>query len=189
MAIDAYMTFTPYTGPALDAELNVDFSKNSEELADGLTAGKVFEISSYSGLSIEHILNIGSQSTGVGSGRVEFKEFSIERSIDKASPIFFDMACSGTAFKLVTLALRKAAGGDSSGQVFLRFDFKLVGVKTVEWAHDDTSPKETVTFEYGGLFMRYCQQKSDGSMMPAKKAGWNRVKNVRDETITAINQT
>ena len=30
--------------------------------------------------------------------------------------------------------------------------------KAVTWAHNDESPKETVTFEYGGLVINYSQQ-------------------------------
>jgi len=97
------------------------------------------------------------------------------------------MACSGTAFQQVTLLLRKSAGagamaGGVSGLAFLRFDFKLVAVKTISWSHDDESPKEEVTFEYGGLQVRYNQQDASGSMgtIPIFKGGWNRVRNVQD---------
>jgi hypothetical protein len=40
-------------------------------------------------------------------------------------------------------------------------DLQMVtgGDKKVTWAHDDESPKETVTFEYGGLAIQYSQQK------------------------------
>ena len=101
------------------------------------------------------------------------------------------MACSGTAFETVTLALRKSmgAGGggeNTSGGIFLRFDFKLVAVKTISWAHDETSPKETVSFEYGGLQMRYTRQKADGSFDSIIPGGWNRVKNVQDLSDTAL---
>jgi hypothetical protein len=27
--------------------------------------------------------------------------------------------------------------------------------KTIPWSHDDEAPKETTTFEYGGLVIRY----------------------------------
>ena len=66
---------------------------------------------------------------------------------------------------------------------FLAFTFKLVAVKTMSWAHDDESPKETVTFEYGGLAIQYAVQKPDGSFDPTKYTmrGWNRVKNVADD--------
>jgi type VI secretion system secreted protein Hcp len=146
----------------------------------------LFEIEDYS-FDIEQILNIGSQSSGSGAGKVTFNPFSITRKIDCASTQFFQMACSGTPFKFVGLGLRKSTGGSiatggsgSSGAMFLVFTFKLVAVKTVSWAHDDESPKETVTFEYGGLNIQYSQQKPDGSLSPAIAGGWNRVKNVSD---------
>jgi type VI protein secretion system component Hcp len=91
----------------------------------------------------------------------------------------------------VSLALRKsvgasAGGAEVSGMVFLRFDFKLVAVKTISWSHDDESPKETVTFEYGGLQIRYAQQEASGKLMTAMKGGWNRVKNIKVQTADKI---
>jgi type VI protein secretion system component Hcp len=189
MAIDAYMAFQPYNSPILSAESQVDMGQNTETLATSGTptltalakAGQLFEIEDYS-FDVEQTLNIGSQSTGAGAGKIVFNPFSITRKIDKSSTNFFQMACSGTAFKLVTLALRKSSGGLTAGQVFLRFDFKLVAVKTISWAHDDESPKETVTFEYGGLCISYNQQDQSGNMsnFPVLEAGWNRVKNIAD---------
>lgn len=177
MAIDAYMTFQQYTGAFLDCESTVDFSKNStDDLGKDLQAGKVFEIDEWSQFSIEQTLNIGSQSGGTGAGRVDFKEFSFTRKIDKASPIFFNLACSGTPFQNVALALRKSGGGDTSGFVFLRFDFKLAAVKTISYSHDETSPKEEVSIEYGGFAMRYALQKSDGSLKTQNPAMWDRTK-------------
>jgi type VI secretion system secreted protein Hcp len=189
MAIDSYMVFVPYTGSPLSAESQVDMGKNNEELASDLKGfasnGQLFEIDDYS-FDIEQVLNIGSQSSGAGAGKVTFNPFQITRKTDKASPILFDMACSGTAFKQVSLALRKSAGGTQSGVFFLRFDFKLVAVKTISWSHDETSPKEAVTFEYGGLLVRYCQQKPDGSLQTAIPGGWNRVRNVQDHTTAPL---
>jgi type VI secretion system Hcp family effector len=178
MAIDAYMTFTPYNGEPLQCESTVNFGAAATGLGKGLTPGQVFEISEWSQLSIEQQLNIGSQSSGTGAGRVDFKEFSITRYIDKASPIFFAMACSGTPFKNVALALRKSSGGMTSGLFFLRFDFKLAAVKTISYSHDETSPKEEVTFEYGGMLLQYCMQGSGGNMGPAIAAGWDRTQNL-----------
>lgn len=199
MAIDAYVVFTPYQGSPPDSESQVDMSQNNEELASDLKSiptmqvsggkissfGHIFEIEDYS-FDIEQTLNIGSQSGGTGAGKITFNPFSITRKIDRASPILFEMACQGTAFKQVTLALRKSTGNDTSGSIFLRFDFKLVAVKTISWSHDDESPKETVTFEYGGMLIRYCAQNPDGSLYAVKPGGWNRVKNVKDQSTTAI---
>lgn len=197
MAIDSYMTFQLYGGKFLTAESQVDFSNNKEPLMsdptkigakgswpkDGPTS--VFEIEDYS-FDVEQTLNLGSQASGAGAGKITFNPFSITRKIDLASPTFFEMACSGTAFQQVTLALRKSSGagtadaGLTAGVVFLRFDFKLVAVKTISWAHDDESPKETVTFDYGGLQIRYAQQDANGKPLAAVSGGWNRVRNVQD---------
>jgi hypothetical protein len=82
--------------------------------------------------------------------------------------------------------LNIGAGSFSSGVIFLRFDFRLVAVKTISWSHDDESPKETVTFEYGAMVIRYCQHNSDGSLQGAVSGGWNRVMNKQDTTLTPL---
>jgi len=195
MAIDSYMAFklhqnSVYAKAAdsssllLLAESQVDFSQNTNDPLFKeplkLAQGQVFEVEDYS-FDIEQTLNIGSQSSGAGAGKVTFNPFSITRKIDKASPIFFEMACSGVPFESVLLALRKSSGTGTAGSFFLSFFFKLVAVKTISWAHDDESPKETVTFEYGGLQVRYSQQRPDGTLMNAVPGGWNRVRNIKDQ--------
>src|SRR3954453_9234144 len=159
MAVDGYMYFQNYQrlgGGYLTSESQVDLTKNSEPLCkqfkfpDVAKANGLFEVEDFS-FDIEQTLNIGSQSTGAGAGKVTFNPFSITRKIDRCSPIFYENACSGTPFQQVTLGLRKSSGGGTAGQMYLVFNFKLVAVKTVSWSYDDESPKETVTFEYGGL--------------------------------------
>jgi type VI secretion system secreted protein Hcp len=187
MAIEAYMYFKEYAGNAyLPAESQVQLAGGAPNIASVvapfLEAQKntaLFEVEDYS-FDIEQVLNIGSQSSGSGAGKVTFNPFSITRKIDIASTVFFQKACSGTPFQQVGLGMRKSAGGDAAGAMYLVFTFKLVAVKTIGWAHDDEAPKETVTFEYGGLTIQYCQQKADGSLMPPKPGGWNRVKNISD---------
>lgn len=204
MAIDAYCIFIPYTGNMPESESQVDFSKNQEALANDLKGyksmqlssgkisafGQIFEIEDYS-FDIEQTLNIGSQSGGTGAGKAGFNPFSITRKVDRASPVLFEHCCGGTAFKQVILAIRKSGGesaaGSSadmtSGVVYLRYDFKLVAVKTISWSHDDEAPKETITFEYGGLLIRYNAQNPDGSMYSSvKQGGWNKIKNRVDQT-------
>jgi type VI protein secretion system component Hcp len=187
------MMFKPYNQAPLQAESQVSFANQQGEMIAStpvaVAAGTVFEIEDYN-FDIEQTLNIGSQSSGAGAGKITFNPFSITRKTDKASPIFFQMACSGTAFEVVSLLLRKSSGAgagnnNTSGITFLRFDFKLVAVKTISWAHDDESPKETVTFEYGGLQVRYCPQNPDGSLAAAVPGGWNRVRNISDVVFTS----
>jgi type VI protein secretion system component Hcp len=209
MATDAYVIFNPYGGTAVNSESQTDWSNNtsgdnlwkgisdygvtpkSATVTNGtLNYGTIFEIEDYS-FDVEQTLNIGSQGGGSGAGKITFNAFSITGKIDAASPLLFQMCCSGTPFQTVFLALRKSVGiggggANTAGFVFLRFDFKLVAVKTLSWSHDEESPKETVTFEYGGLQIHYCAQNPNGSLKQAIAGGWNRVKNVQDTTATTL---
>jgi len=180
MAIDAYMWFQTYDGKFLDSESQVDLSHDPQKTALGYPPnGNIFEIEDFS-FDVEQTLNIGSQSSGAGAGKITFNPFTITRKTDRSSPLLFQMACSGTPFQSVCLVLRKSAGGTASGIGFLRFTFKLVAVKTIAWAHDTAVPKETLTFEYGGMVMEYWPQLPNGSLGPRVVDGWNRVKNIAD---------
>jgi type VI secretion system Hcp family effector len=192
MAIDSYMVFIDYNDKYLQSESQVDMKQSAQDSAelakpftDGFSNKGLFEVEDYS-FDIEQTLGIGSQSTGAGAGKVTFNPFSITRKVDKSSPVFFQNACSGKAFKSVFLGMRKSAGNDSTGVFFLVFQFKLVAVKTVGWAHDDEAPKETVTFEYGGLLVKYGQQNPNGQIAGVIPGGWNRVKNKADTDSSAL---
>lgn len=186
MAFDTYMTFfKPGNVPvAGESQVAADaFSKDDlAKIAPAVQAGNVFEIDDFS-FDIEQVLNIGSQSSGAGAGKVTFNPFQITRKTDKASPMLFVMCCGGQHFQQVTLCIRRA-GGDTttSGTTFLRFDFGLVAVKTISWSGSDgdESPKEEVTFEYGALKINYSQQKPTGEPMPALSSSWNRIYNNQD---------
>ena len=186
MAIDAYMYFKDYAGTYLPSESQVAAGKGPDPMfekfkfKDALGAKGIFEIEDFS-FDVEQTLNIGSQSSGAGAGKITFNPFSITRKIDRASPLLFQMACSGTAFESVAIGARKASGGDQSGTIYLVFLFKLVAVKTIGWAYDDEAPKETTTFEYGGLQVHYTVQNPDGSLGKTIPGGWNRVKNTKDD--------
>lgn len=191
MAIDAYMYFQDYNNTYLPSESQVDGTNAKEPMwkehkfNEASDAKGIFEVEDFS-FDIEQVLSIGSQSTGAGAGKVTFNPFSITRKIDKSSPEFYNKACSGTAFKKVALGARKAAGGTQTGGIYLVFSFKLVAVKTLAWSYDDEAPKETITFEYGGLIVSYTQQKPDGSLNgPEFQKGWNRVKNISDTDVNA----
>ncbi|MCO6415517.1 type VI secretion system tube protein Hcp [Siccirubricoccus sp. KC 17139] len=182
MAFDAFMLFTPAdTGKPLAGETQTDFTVGGDPFIADFKSTTPFEIDDFS-FDIENVLNIGSSSSGVGAGKPTFNPFQFSRKIDIASPDFFRMCCSGKHFKDVVLALRKSTGGQSSGEVFLRFNFKLVGIKTVSWsgADGDEAVKEEVTFEYGSVQIQYKKQKPDGALeSTSKDAGWDRIRNIQ----------
>jgi len=192
MAIDSYMYFQDYNKNYLKSESQVKLTSSGQDNAKlakpfeiACTEGALFEVEDYS-FDIEQTLAIGSASTGAGAGKVTFNPFSITRKIDRSSPTFFQNACSGKAFAKVELGMRKSAGNDATGAFFVVFTFKLVAVKTVSWAHDDEAPKETVTFEYGGLIVRYGMQDPKGQIGPEISGGWNRVRNTSDVDVAGI---
>jgi type VI secretion system secreted protein Hcp len=192
MAFDTYMTFMDPNGTPTPGESQMQFDSSLESpLGKDLQQGKVFEIDDFS-FDIEQVLNIGSQSSGAGAGKVTFNPFQITRKSDRLSPKLFTMCCAGQHFKIVSLYLRRAggsaggvnaSGNQTSGTTFLRFDFALVAVKTISWSGSDgdESCKEEVQFEYGALQVRYVQQGTDGKVMSGADAqpmgSWNRVYN------------
>jgi type VI secretion system secreted protein Hcp len=122
-----------------------------------------FEIKDFS-FSVENPTTIGSATGGAGAGKIKFNEFTITKTTDSASPLFFLKAATGEHIPKVTLEMRKA-GGDpkSSGPAFLKYTFSTVFTSKISWAHDDEAPKESITFVYGQLALNYTSQNRDGT--------------------------
>jgi type VI protein secretion system component Hcp len=183
------MYFKTYKPDYLASESQIDLSHATpNDIAAPFIAagpGHIFEIDDYS-FDIEQTLNIGSQSTGAGAGKITFNPFSITRKIDKASPVLFDMTCSGTPFETVGLGLTRSTGGATVIQFALSFTFKLVAIKTMAFAGAADVPKEGITFEYGGLQVRYGQQNPTGAPGIVVTGGWNRVRNILDHDAQPI---
>ncbi len=198
MAFDSYMQFQDASGNWLQGESQAMINKGQDKpLGVDIEKDHIFEIDDFN-FDIEQVLNIGSQSSGAGAGKVTFNPFTVTRKTDRASPKLFTMCCAGQHFKVVSLYLRRAgAGGTSleaaqgsvtSGGTFLRFDFALVAIKSISWSGSDgdEAPKEEVAFEYGALQVRYCQQKADGTLMAAIPGTWNRVYNNNSFSLDGI---
>jgi type VI protein secretion system component Hcp len=186
MAISAFMWFQGYDGKYLESESQVDFSSDPQKSALHYPPNQnIFQIENYA-FDVVQTLNIGSQSTGAGAGKITFNPFSITRKSDKSSPVLFQMACSGTAFQTVALVLRRSAGGPVAGAGFLKFTFKLVAVKSISWGYDPDESRETISFEYGGLVVEYFEQQASGSFSGNVLGGWNRVANTADHSAFTI---
>lgn len=136
--------------------------------------------------SAEQTLNIGSQSTGAGAGRIMFNPLSITKNVDGTSPVLFSNAASGTPFKTAELFF-------VNGQrlILARHTYKMVAVKTVSWSAGvgEESLVEAISFEYGGLFISINQTSPDGGkIINVSQSGWNRIKNVKDPDVNSIIQ-
>ena len=183
MAVIPYLVFYPYNGNALVSETTTGFTTPAQVdpfPASGtpLTNTSFFPIRQWSD-DVLQTLNIGSQSSGAGAGKIAFNPLSITRNIDVISPQLFEMSCSGTAFQFVDLLVVKRSGGSLAQTPFLAYRFGLAAIETVAWSEVDGVLSEVVTFEYGQLTIGYAQQNADGTYQPMTFQGWDRIKNVR----------
>ena len=119
-----------------------------------------FEIKDFS-FGVENPTTIGSATGGAGAGKVQFNEFTIKKTTDSASPVFFRNCVAGSHYAKVTLTMRKAGGDPSSaGQPFLTYTFGTVFTTKINWSGPgDEGPEESITFVYGALSVDYHPQK------------------------------
>ena len=169
MAFDAYLFF-----PNGSATSNVPPPKG-ESLIE---AGAISLGDSWS-FSLENKLDISSVTTGTGSGKAEFQEFTIKKQVDSASPTLFLACGAGAMYNNVELVLRKATGATTAGttQIFMQWTFLMMAVEKIEWAYGDPSPEETVTFKFGACKVQYWQQSpTSAQLVQTPEQTWSQVK-------------
>lgn len=125
----------------------------------------------------------GSASSGGGASaeRADFQDFSIVKTLDKASPKIALACADGTHIKSIILELCRA-GGDKVKYM----EYKMTNC-IVSSFHPggsaqggETLPLEEVTFNFGKIEWIYTQQKrADGSGGGNVAAGWNLEKNAK----------
>ena len=107
MATNIYLKFTSYS-PSLTIKGNVT--------ANGYQGAVQATSLSWSS---EQTLNIGSQSSGAGAGKVTFNDLHFTKAVDATSPLFFQALCAGIPFEFVDIffvtstARRRRAGSSS----------------------------------------------------------------------------
>jgi len=164
MASSAYLKLVDYNNVQLIGPSQVEGHVNEIELI-------------HWGWGADQLLNIGSQSSGAGAGKVTFRPLSIVKYIDKTTPVLFQCCCSGKPFKDVILTLTEPLGKDAQTTTSFTLNMKLVAVKSITYG-DAVNPTETIEFELGGAIVTVVPHGPDGRVMPAVVNGWNRVKNI-----------
>ena len=138
-----------------------------------------FEVSdpNYSG---EQVLNLLAASSGVGAGKVTFNPLSFTLGSSVATDKLEQMLASGQPLKAIELV-----GYTFDNHTPVKVSetaFKLVGVKSGEV--DVGSGAHKFSFEYGGLVESQATFDSFGQPNGAVTAGWDRIKNVADNSTT-----
>jgi len=122
---------------------------------------------------------------------LEFDDFNFERTIDAASPIFFQCCCKSKTFDSATMVKRISQGdtgqSDDSSRPqfgFLRIDFDKVLITSIGWDDGDVV-KEKVSFICQKMTIKYRQQRADGLVLAGTevKAVWPNPNNDRSLNI------
>jgi len=90
------------------------------------------------------------------------REFTITKQVDKASPLLFANAATGTSIPTALITVRKAGRGQ---QEFMTITLSNVVVSSVtqSGASEDAGPTESVTFNLSSVLITFTPQKADGS--------------------------
>jgi type VI secretion system secreted protein Hcp len=178
MAVDAFIWFenpgvsAPPQGETLDAFYKIGGK-------GPCSAQGAFEIKDFS-FGVENPTTIGSATGGAGAGKVKFNEFTIKKTTDKASPLFFKNCCVGAHYSKVYIEMRKAGGSaEASGTPFLQFRFETVFTTKIDWSGPgDEGPEESITFVYGKLGVKYMLQSQEGKKAGEQFSGWDQARNI-----------
>jgi len=168
----------------------LQFYKKGALAVQGETQDKqfpgAFEISEFS-FGAETVVDIKSATTGGGAGKATFKEFTVKKSTDTASPSLLIYLAQGQHYDMLTLSMRKGgAAAGKSGATYLQFKFGMVMVKSIEWSGSsgDDVPSESVVFNFGEIQITYRQQTSTGDLKAPVIQQWSVLTN--DNTVSLI---
>lgn len=117
---------------------------------------------------------IGSATGGAGAGKIKFNELTINKKVDRASPLFFKQMASGAHYKTAVLTLRKAG----EKEPYMTYTMDTVWVSKMN--NDGGSPEvadEEITFVYGKVLVQSNDRNADGSLAPPVQMGWDQITN------------
>jgi type VI secretion system secreted protein Hcp len=133
------------------------------------------EVLSYSHGVSQPASATASSSGGAPGGRCHHSDFTIVKSLDKASPKLYEICCTGKPIKEVTLELCRA-GGDKLKYLEVKMEEVIVSSVSPGGSGKggDDIPTETISFNYGKVKWTYTQQKrADGSGGGNVTGGWD----------------
>ena len=110
---------------------------------------------------------------GGGAGKVQMQDFHFVMKVNKAAPKLIVACASGEHIKKAVLTCRKAG---KEQQEFLKYTFTDVLVSSYQTggaASGSVIPSDQISFNYGKMEVEYKEQKADGSLGGAIKAGWD----------------
>jgi type VI secretion system secreted protein Hcp len=110
---------------------------------------------------------------GMGAGKVSMQDFHFVMKVNKATPKLMQACATGQHLKKAVLTVRKA-GGDQ--QEFLKItlsDLIVSSYQTGGSRGDGIIPVDQISVNFAKVEFEYKEQKADGSVGGALKAGYS----------------
>ncbi len=177
----------PGTGSGSGTILTKGLGTASGTVKD-VAVGKTLDLSNYVKLTsvqydLEQTLNIGSQATGAGAGKVTFNPIVITKAVDAISPVLMQNCASGTPFT-IEIVFVPTTGAVATKNIIYKLQIGLAAVKTVsvssvpDCGSGCMGIAESYSFDYGQLIVQTYKQDATGVYSAGPRFGWDRVKNV-----------
>ncbi len=109
---------------------------------------------------------------GMGAGKVAMQDFHFVMRVCKASPKLMQGCATGEHIKEATLTCRKA-GGSQQEYLKIKFSDLLISSYQTGGSNGDVVPVDQISLNFSKIEFEYKEQKKDGSLGGAVKAGYD----------------
>lgn len=116
---------------------------------------------------------------GGGAGKVQMQDFHFVMNYNKASPTLFMKCASGQHIPSAVLTCRKAGGKQEIYLTVKMTDLLVSAYQTGGSTNGSIVPTDQISVNFAKIEFDYKEQKADGTMVNAGKAGWDLKKNVK----------
>jgi hypothetical protein len=140
------------------------------------SAGQLRFNVSYFNFGVDNALEIGSQSSGAGAGKVTFSPLEVHASLSTFASLM-GPAATGATFQSCILSTTLSDGSRTE------FEFKLLAIKSLNAVAsmpaqaNEPARYADVNFIYGAIEVRSPGSADDGGTGAPTTGGWNRVAN------------
>lgn len=110
---------------------------------------------------------------GGGAGKVSFQDFHFVMKINKASPKLMLACANGEHIKKAVLVCRKAGKEQQEFMTVTMSDLLVSSFQTGGSGHADILPTDQISLNFAKLEFEYKEQKPDGTLGGAVKAGYD----------------
>jgi len=108
-----------------------------------------------------------------GAGKVAMQDFHFVMQVNKASPKLMLACANGQHIKQAVLTCRKAGTDQQEYMKWTFSDVLISSFQTGGSANSDIVPMDQISLNYGKVEFEYKEQKADGTLGGAVKAGWD----------------